>query len=99
MRCPYSSTDSTIVKGVSRLIVKALLTTESRSARRRRGGERDKEPSGKARAARVLCATAGNGVGCEEHECACAAQGGSQLGCAHVNHAVLRGVLEIEKAP
>lgn len=51
-------------------------------------------------AAGVLCAiAAGNGVGCEEHECACAAQGGPQLGRTHVNHTVLRGVLEVEKAP
>jgi len=47
----------------------------------------------------VLCVAAGNGVGCEEYEGACAAQGGSQLSCAHVNHAVLRGVLEVEQAP
>jgi hypothetical protein len=47
----------------------------------------------------VLCAAAGSGVGCEEYEWACAAQGGPQLGCAHVNHAVLCGVLEVEQAP
>jgi hypothetical protein len=33
------------------------------------------------------------------HECVRAAQRGPQLGCAHMNHAVLRGVLEVKKAP